>query len=166
MLNLPSQVMHFMIWKLTSLQRGGKPVLLTPFLSSTGCSSSRKNSFLAAWPNALSYLLQGSPNGRLVTQLMSSGVSSRVKTLKLTVACVFDWGLRDIKNSSAISSPWPWILSKNDIQFARVKRFTPQGAHAICWSPTVLSLGIPLAWWECFSFMLWSGKGMLFMVSP
>ncbi len=122
MLNLPSHVIYFIIWKLTSLQRGGKLFLLTPFLSSTGCSSGRKIFFLATWHNDLSSLLQGSPNGRPVTRLISSGVTSRVKPIKLNVAYVFDSGFRDIKNSSVISSSWPWIFSQKDIQLARVKR--------------------------------------------
>lgn len=140
--------MYFMIWKLTSLQRGGKLVLRTPFLSSTGCSSGRKNAFLAAWPNNLSSLLQGSLNGRPVTRLMSSRVTSRVKPLKFTVACVFDSGFKDIKNSSVISSSWPWNLSEKDIQFSRVKRSTTSGCSRSLLGSEGSFLINPLAWWE------------------
>jgi len=75
-----------------------------PIFSSTGCSVGRKNNFLEIWPNYLSSLLQGIPNGRPVIALVSSGVSSRVKPIKLSVACSFDCVLREIKNSLVISS--------------------------------------------------------------
>ena len=116
-----------MIWRLTSLQNGCRLALRTPFLSSENCSSGRKNSFLAFWPNALSSLLQGIPNGRSVTQLMSCGVSFKVNPLKFTVVSILDLGCRDINNYSITSSSWPWILLQKVIQLAWVNRSTTSG---------------------------------------
>jgi len=42
-------------------------------------------------------------------------------------ACVFEWGLKDIKNSSVTSSSYPCILSIKIIRFALVKRATALG---------------------------------------
>ena len=104
MLNCPSHVIYFIIWRLTSLQNGCRLVLRTPFLSSENYSSGKKNSFLAFWPSFLSSLSQGTPIGRSVTLLMNCGVSLRVKPLKLTTANVLDFGCKDHKNSFATSS--------------------------------------------------------------
>lgn len=127
MLNRPSHVIYFIIWRLTSLQNGCRLVLRTPFLSSENCSSGKKNSFLAFWTNFLSSLSQGTPIGRSVTLLMSCGVSLRVNPLKLTTANVFDFSFRDLRNSSVISSSWPWSLSQNHIQCARENKSTTSG---------------------------------------
>jgi len=66
-----------------------------------------KNVFLTTCPNGFSSLLQGIPSGRFVTLLTNFGVSSMVKPLKLTVAWIFEWGLKDIINSSVTSSSYP-----------------------------------------------------------
>lgn len=55
----------------------------------------------------------------------------------------------------------PQLSPHHDLEFCQImasswpawKGSPPQGAHAICWSPRVLSLWIPLAWWECFFFL-------------
>lgn len=127
MLNHPSHVIYFIIWRLTSLQNGCRLVIRTPFLSSEYFSSGKKNYFLAFWPNFLSSLSQGTPIGRSVTLLMRCGVSLRVNPLMLTTSNVFDFGFKDLRNSSVISSSWPWILSQNDIQCARENKSTTSG---------------------------------------
>lgn len=44
--------------------------------------------FFVAWPIGFSFLLQGSPTGRVVTLLINPGVISMERPLKVTVACV------------------------------------------------------------------------------
>lgn len=124
MLNLPSHVIYSIIWRLTSLQNGGRLVLRTPFLSSDSCSSGKKNSFLAFWPSFISSLSQGNPIGRLVTLLMNCRVSLRVSPLKLKIGNVSEFGSKDRRNSSATSSSWPWSLSHNYIHRAWENRST------------------------------------------
>ena len=58
---------------------------------------------------------------------MSCGVSLRVNPPKLIVASVFNFGFRDLRNSSIISSSWPWSLSQNDIQCAQENKSTTSG---------------------------------------
>ena len=156
--------MYFMILRLALLHRGCRLALRTTFLYSANCSSGRKNYFLTFWPNALSSLIQGIPNGRPVTRLMSSGVSFRVNPLKFTMACVFDLGRRDIQNSSVISSSWPWILPQKVIQLARVKRFTTLGCSRSLLESEGSFLINPPGMVRVLCFMLWEERDCCFMV--
>ena len=111
--------MYFIIWKLTSLQKGCRLALQTPFLSSANCSSGRKNSFLAFWPNTLSSSLQGIPNGKWVTRLMSCGVRFSINTLKFTVASAFSFSTGTLKT--------PPLSHRHDLEFYHKRSSNWQG---------------------------------------